>query len=228
MLRLLGDPNYVLKFQNLCGLERVNPSKSDYSELHDSQKGGLGLPADKQDKHPASEKNPSLVKRKGKPLHRSRSYEKLDEAAVKHHHEEDVLYNPYIHSLYFFSSSLGDEAFYLTFFPFLLWNLDDFIGRRLLVLWAFAMYIGQGLKDILRWPRPASPPVIVMESRYITEYGMPSTHAIVGSVMPFCLVYFSYERYQVSIWTESEVRPRVLQTSTQSSSPPSNIYLMSI
>ena len=33
--------------------------------------------------------------------------------------------------------------------------------------------LGQGLKDIICWPRPASPPVIRLEKKWELEYGMP-------------------------------------------------------
>ena len=82
--------------------------------------------------------------------------------------------------------------------PFVYWNVDDFIARRLIVLWVFTMYTGQALKDVLCWPRPSCPPVLRLEEHYNNEYGMPSTHAIAGSIIPFGLVYFSYDRFDVS------------------------------
>lgn len=37
-----------------------------------------------------------------------------------------------------------------------------------------------------------------MEPEYAIEYGMPSTHAMVGSVLPFSMVIFTMHRYDVS------------------------------
>ena len=68
------------------------------------------------------------------------------------------------------------------------------------MLWVFNMYAGQGLKDVLCWPRPQSPPVLRLETNYAAEYGMPSTHAIAGSIIPFGLVYFSYGRFEVKLF----------------------------
>ena len=56
------------------------------------------------------------------------------------------------------------------------------------------------MKDIIRWPRPSSPPVIRLEDRYALEYGMPSTHAMVGVAIPFGLLLASLYRYNLILW----------------------------
>ena len=56
---------------------------------------------------------------------------------------------------------------------------------------------GQGMKDIVRWERPSMPPVVQLESKWALEYGMPSTHAMVGLAIPVSILYFTYGRYQV-------------------------------
>jgi len=61
------------------------------------------------------------------------------------------------------------------------------------------MYIGQATKDIVKLPRPASPPVIQLEKQYALEYGMPSTHAMVGAGIPFAVFFLTKERYIVSV-----------------------------
>ncbi|KAB1279158.1 Sphingosine-1-phosphate phosphatase 2 [Camelus dromedarius] len=58
------------------------------------------------------------------------------------------------------------------------------------------MYIGQVAKDILKWPRPLSPPVVKLEKRVIMEYGMPSTHAMAATTISFTLLISSMDRYQ--------------------------------
>lgn len=60
------------------------------------------------------------------------------------------------------------------------------------------MYIGQVAKDILKWPRPSSPPVVKLEKRVVAEYGMPSTHAMAATAISFTLLISSMDRYQVS------------------------------
>lgn len=57
---------------------------------------------------------------------------------------------------------------------------------------------GQALKDLLKVPRPACPPVIRLDTKWELEYGLPSTHAMVGAAMPFSIFILSLNRYQVS------------------------------
>ncbi|MEJ1272071.1 sphingosine-1-phosphate phosphatase 2 isoform X1 [Cricetulus griseus] len=58
------------------------------------------------------------------------------------------------------------------------------------------MYIGQVAKDILKWPRPSSPPVVKLEKRVVAEYGMPSTHAMAATAISFTLLISTMDRYQ--------------------------------
>jgi hypothetical protein len=73
---------------------------------------------------------------------------------------------------------IGNELFYSLFFPFWVifsysfyqinfcydlsfkfWNVDGAIARKVSIVWAIFMYVGQATKDILEKPRPATPPV---------------------------------------------------------------------
>ena len=55
--------------------------------------------------------------------------------------------------LFSFGSKLGYELFYAFSFSYTYWNLDSMLCRKLMLVWATLMYIGQALKDIIRWPR---------------------------------------------------------------------------
>ncbi|XP_067102293.1 sphingosine-1-phosphate phosphatase 2 [Osmerus mordax] len=101
-----------------------------------------------------------------------------------------------LHILFLVSASLGHEIFYITFLPCLHWNLDPFLCRRLVNMWALVMYIGQVLKDVLKLPRPLSPPVVKLESRVDVEYGLPSTHAIAATSIFFTLLLSAPSRVQ--------------------------------
>lgn len=61
------------------------------------------------------------------------------------------------------------------------------------------MYVGQATKDILCMPRPASPPVVKLEERYVAEYGFPSTHAMVSAGLPISVLVLSYSRYNINL-----------------------------
>ncbi|XP_076978540.1 sphingosine-1-phosphate phosphatase 1 [Tamandua tetradactyla] len=101
-----------------------------------------------------------------------------------------------LYYLFCFGTELGNELFYITFFPFWVWNLDPLVGRRLVVIWVLVMYLGQCTKDVIRWPRPASPPVVKLEVFYNSEYSMPSTHAMSGTAIPISMVLLTYGRWQ--------------------------------
>jgi len=51
--------------------------------------------------------------------------------------------NPFWYYLFLFGTELGDEIFYTTFIPFLFWNVDGAIGRRVVLVWAIIMSIGK-------------------------------------------------------------------------------------
>ena len=109
------------------------------------------------------------------------------------------IHNTCLYYLFNVGANLGNEAFYILFFPTLFWNVDGWVARRMIVFWCLYMYIGQATKDLLKIPRPPSPPVVRIEKRYALEYGMPSTHAMTGLGMPFTILYLVYGRYEVSI-----------------------------
>ncbi|XP_042100238.1 sphingosine-1-phosphate phosphatase 2 isoform X2 [Ovis aries] len=69
-------------------------------------------------------------------------------------------------------------------------------GLRRLAAPQLVMYIGQVTKEILKWPRPFSPPVVKLEKRVIAEYGMPSTHAMAATAISFTLLISTMDRYQ--------------------------------
>ncbi|XP_040609177.1 sphingosine-1-phosphate phosphatase 2 isoform X1 [Mesocricetus auratus] len=110
--------------------------------------------------------------------------------------EKPVVKNYFYYYLFRFSAALGQEVFYITFLPFTHWNIDPFLSRRLVMIWVLVMYIGQVAKDILKWPRPSSPPVVKLEKRVVAEYGMPSTHAMAATAISFTLLISTMDRYQ--------------------------------
>ncbi|XP_069547788.1 sphingosine-1-phosphate phosphatase 2 isoform X2 [Brachyistius frenatus] len=58
------------------------------------------------------------------------------------------------------------------------------------------MYIGQVLKDVLKLPRPLSPPVVKLETRVEAEYGLPSTHAMAAIAISFTVLLSAPSRIQ--------------------------------
>lgn len=117
-------------------------------------------------------------------------------------HEKTLAFkitNKPLHLLMEFGASLGSEMFYLIFFPFMLWNVDARLTRHLLLIWYPLMYVGQFLKDCIKWPRPGPPAVRLEGKRFEMEYGMPSTHTIVGTCIPFSMLVLTSKYYQVIV-----------------------------
>uniref|UniRef100_A0AAQ4P6X1 Sphingosine-1-phosphate phosphatase 1 n=3 Tax=Gasterosteus aculeatus aculeatus TaxID=481459 RepID=A0AAQ4P6X1_GASAC len=110
--------------------------------------------------------------------------------------QEFLIQNRFLYYAFTLGTELGNELFYITFFPFVTWNVDAFVSRRLIMVWVWVMYLGQCTKDLLGWSRPASPPVIKVEMFYNSEYSMPSTHAMSGTAIPFSLFFMTYGRWE--------------------------------
>ncbi|KAJ7990778.1 hypothetical protein DPEC_G00290440 [Dallia pectoralis] len=110
--------------------------------------------------------------------------------------QEFLIENKLLYYLFTFGTELGNELFYITFFPFLIWNVDAYVCRRLILVWVWVMYLGQSTKDVIRRSRPASPPVVKVEMFYNTEYSLPSTHAMSGTAIPFSLFLLTYSRWE--------------------------------
>ena len=106
--------------------------------------------------------------------------------------------NYFLFYLFSFGASLGGEMFYLTFYPFTLWNIDSRLCRQIVLIWHILMYFGQLAKDFIKWPRPGLP-AVKLEQRFEMEYGMPSTHTIVGTCIPFSLLILTSKTYEVII-----------------------------
>ncbi|XP_034023719.1 sphingosine-1-phosphate phosphatase 2 isoform X2 [Thalassophryne amazonica] len=58
------------------------------------------------------------------------------------------------------------------------------------------MYVGQVMKDVLKLPRPLSPPVVKLEMRVDAEYGLPSTHAMAAIAISFTFLLSAPSRIQ--------------------------------
>ncbi|KAL6069458.1 Sphingosine-1-phosphate phosphatase 1 [Balamuthia mandrillaris] len=102
--------------------------------------------------------------------------------------------NMWFHILFVFGTTMGEELFYILFLPFFLWTSGHW--RKLMLLWIFVYYVGQALKDLLKLPRPPSPPVLKFSyqvNKYENEYGLPSTHTMGSASLSFYLVAITYQ-----------------------------------
>lgn len=56
--------------------------------------------------------------------------------------KEFQITNKFWYYLFVLGTALGDEVFYSCFIPFWFWNVDGFVGRRVILVWTLVMYIG--------------------------------------------------------------------------------------
>ncbi|XP_047403200.1 sphingosine-1-phosphate phosphatase 2 [Sciurus carolinensis] len=183
LLWSLQDSQLVARFQRRCGL---------FPALEEGPpENGAGPPEDatrcpEVGHHPAA----NVKGGAGPPNGLRRA------AAPQAYVQKYIVKNYFYYYLFRFSAALGQEVFYITFLPFTHWNIDPYLSRRLVMIWVLVMYVGQVTKDILKWPRPSSPPVVKLEKRVIAEFGMPSTHAMAATAISFTLLISTMDRYQ--------------------------------
>uniref|UniRef100_A0A3Q2QZE4 Sphingosine-1-phosphate phosphatase 2 n=2 Tax=Fundulus heteroclitus TaxID=8078 RepID=A0A3Q2QZE4_FUNHE len=185
LLAYLQDPELVARFQRRCGLYLMEGSNRGSGRItgekpREQQEGSW----DHQDRNSNYEykENPAgPVQDCRKPRYEVRNW--------------------LLHFLFLLSAGLGHEVFYITCLPCIHWNLDPFLCRRLVNMWALVMYIGQAMKDLLKLPRPPSPPVVKLEMRVDAEYGLPSTHAMAATAISFTLLLSAPSRLQFCFQT---------------------------
>ncbi|RDD37311.1 Sphingosine-1-phosphate phosphatase 2 [Trichoplax sp. H2] len=175
-----SNPTLVVDFQKLCGVQVLSNSSNDSIGNCTSDESSSNYPKKRRHGNNPAKKLKS----------------RQDDPSVINY----LITNRFLHALFHAGAFLCNEGFYVIVFPFLLFNIDQCAFRQGCYYWCLVMYIGQAAKDIIKQPRPPSPPVARLESRYDTEYGMPSTHAMMGTAMPFALFYSTYLRYEYPKW----------------------------
>lgn len=89
---------------------------------------------------------------------------------------------PLLDSIFKVITLLGNEEFYLIFFPILFWSLDIKLGYKLGLIFLFSAYLNQSLKELFAQPRP----VELQAGLNLIEadgYGLPSGHAQMAMVI---------------------------------------------
>ncbi|CAF0712117.1 unnamed protein product [Brachionus calyciflorus] len=165
IINYLNDPNLVAQTQNYFNLKLVDVIDDDNKSTNENK---------------FSDNSTSLKHVK----------------SVNHLDNKKCLYlveNKIFYWLFLFITNIGNEVFYISFLPFVTWNYDDKIMILACMSWAINMYIGQATKDILKMPRPSTPPVVKIEDRYLHEYGFPSTHAMAVFTISWTLLTFVFK-----------------------------------
>ncbi|XP_054242214.1 sphingosine-1-phosphate phosphatase 2 [Indicator indicator] len=187
MFRLLGTlrgSQPVARFQRSCGLFPV------------SEEGGCSSEPSAEEARDGGICNGAGALRSPAATGRGVSNGVRSSRGPKGSTQKYIVKNYFYYYLFKFSAALGEEIFYITFLPFTYWNIDHSVSRRMIIIWSIVMYIGQVSKDILKWPRPLSPPVVKLEMRTDAEYGMPSTHAMAATAISFSFFLATMNQYE--------------------------------
>ncbi|XP_047248373.1 sphingosine-1-phosphate phosphatase 2 isoform X1 [Girardinichthys multiradiatus] len=187
LLAFLQDPELVARFQRRCGLYLAEGLTRD----HDKTRPANGAPITGE--KTLGHMDGSWDHQDGNINYRYKQDSVPVEDCRKPRYE---VRNRLLHYLFLLSAGLGHEVFYITCLPWIHWNLDPFLCRRLVNMWTIVMYIGQVMKDLLKLPRPPSPPVVKLETRVDAEYGLPSTHAMAATAISFTLLLSAPSRVQ--------------------------------
>ncbi len=108
IFKFLHDPNLVAGFQSICGIEVPSDSTRD-------------LPVTNNHFISSSSATKRVQFREGKKLeNEENSFIPKSQFRIK---------NRFLYYLFQFGSFLGNEEFYMLFFPFLFWNLDNLAGK---------------------------------------------------------------------------------------------------
>lgn len=112
--------------------------------------------------------------------------------------------NKILYYYFTFASTLGDECFLLI--PLIFW-LSFPIAMPFVTNFFILLLAGQLSKDYFRLPRPTKAnnrnnktnPFNILDTRFETEYGLPSTHTISG-LLPFAILLALTRYYFIIIY----------------------------
>ncbi|XP_074536423.1 sphingosine-1-phosphate phosphatase 2 [Halichoeres trimaculatus] len=183
LLAYLHDSELVARFQRRCGLFLIEATNHTKGSTR-AQIGTPGARGQVEGRWDHQDKNCNFT-------HKENGH-----AIVNGSQPQYKVRNWLLHFLFLLSAGLGHEIFYITCLPCIHWSLDPFLCRRLVNMWTVVMYVGQVMKDILKLPRPLSPPVVKLETRVDAEYGLPSTHAMAATAISFTLLLSAPSRLQ--------------------------------
>ncbi len=101
---------------------------------------------------------------------------------------------PFITRFFQLVTLLGEEVFYLFFFPFLLWCINFQLGIRVGVLFLVSVYFNSLLKWIFQQPRPFDF-LPALQLSYAEGFGFPSGHAQSSILVWFSIANFIQKKF---------------------------------
>lgn len=196
----LNNPQLVADFQKVFGLEWEfdhHSSDAGGSDTLINKNGGVKPDQNNNtsDASAQTQNSTSVTFKRG----HTKTNSVVSDTDHSHIVSKTIITKKFWYYFFHVGAAMGNEIFYSIFFPCWFWNVDGAIARKITLVWGIFMYIGQATKDIMCMPRPASPPVVKLEKRYVLEYGFPSTHAMCAFGLPTSLVLLSDGRYNIDL-----------------------------
>ncbi len=105
-----------------------------------------------------------------------------------------VIQLPFVTRFFQWVTFLGEEVFYLFFFPFILWCINFQLGIRVGVLFLISVYCNSLLKWLFQQPRPFDFLPAVQLS-YAEGFGFPSGHAQSSILVWFSIAHFIQKNF---------------------------------
>jgi len=143
------DFQKVRNFQELCGLEECERKNTNINDHQNEELTGIKKHINHERKYRNQCKEDSsdddfLEYEPHSKLHNGNCYKELqndssstlttDQLTQSYRVKNWILYY-----LFRLGSTLGHEIFYISFIPFIFWNVDPFIARKMVVVWVVTM-----------------------------------------------------------------------------------------
>ena len=184
VINRLNDPFLVAKVQSTLGLEFIG-IETNTSDNKEQNSNPSKTPVDNQLRHrdvktyPSQSSNLDINKQQKN----TRRVNMLDNKVCLY-----SVNNSFFYWFFMIITRMGNEIFYIVFLPVLLWNFNEKVMVLACIAWGVCMFIGQTTKDLIRIPRPLTPPAVKLEENYLLEYGFPSTHSMAAMSISFTII----------------------------------------
>lgn len=92
------------------------------------------------------------------------------------------IHGPFLDAFFRAVTSFGDASVYIIALPLFFWCVDTSLGAHAGMLFLITSYIGNGLKDVFRQPRPFNiNPAVKLDDA--DGFGLPSFHTMEATIM---------------------------------------------
>jgi membrane-associated phospholipid phosphatase len=106
---------------------------------------------------------------------------------------------PIIETFFIAITSTGTATFFVLVFPIIYWCYDTAIGRRVITIFLFSVWLNQWLKEWWQRPRPAMVSPEIFPAADAPDFGIPSGHTLISTVFWGALAWY-IRRWWVTVF----------------------------